>query len=364
MAGYATLQEAYNIESFNPKKRKEGFKNRELNKPSPPQISQNNDNNENFMNDYSLNDACYFSKEYQINKDVCDSEKNEGNSISKFGNYVPNEKFTGNNADVKGYKSNTMNKQGESCSPLQAPNYNYPISEKNKAQFKKVVDTYTNIDNTHISYNDFNKNKENMDIMPYYDEDMDQYLDINTLKSSSIFTGTYGTEDKKNNSLKYMPNYNEKSYTDDNTDKYLNINTKSEDILVAPEYNLSEEDRKNSLRALNILKKFDTSNKINGNDNSNNIFTSNKPLENTDKKVDNYSNFLNIALFIFIGIVIILLCDQITELAINIGMKRATEILEPYLNKQGIIAASSCQSTSLLPISEIKPVQMYPNCLI
>lgn len=375
MAGYATLQEAYNIESFNPKKRKEGFKNRELNKPSPPQISQNKDNNEGFMNDYSLNDACYFSKEYQINKDVCDSEKNGGNSISKFGNYVPNEKFTGNNTDVKDYKSNTMNKQGESCSPLQTPNYNYPISEENKAQFKKVIDTYTNIDNTHISYNDFNKNKEDMDIMPYYDEDMDQYLDINTLKSSSVFTGTYGTEDKKENSLKYMPNYNEKSYTDDNTDKYLNINTKTEDILVAPEYNLSEEDRKNSLRALNILKKFDTSNKVNGNDNSNNIFSSNKSSENTDKQVDNYSIFLNIALFIFIGIVIILLCDQITELAINIGMKRATEILEPYLNKQNNIQSelSIIQPIKslpieipapLLPISEIKPVQMYQNSLI
>jgi len=53
-----------------------------------------------------------------------------------------------------------------------------------------------------------------------------------------------------------MPNYNEKGYTDDNTDKYLNVNTKTEDILVSPPYNLSEEDKKNSLKALNIFKKI------------------------------------------------------------------------------------------------------------
>jgi hypothetical protein len=153
-----------------------------------------------------------------------------------------------------------------------------------------------------------------------------------------------------------MPNYNENGYTDDNTDKYLNINTKTEDILVAPEYNLSEEDRKNSLRALNILKKFDTVGKTNGSDN---IFNSLmfSTTENAKKSDDNYSNFLNIALFIFIGIVIILLCDQITELAINLGMKRATEILEPYLNKQNIIQEQILQPTTMsLPnISESLP---------
>lgn len=44
-----------------------------------------------------------------------------------------------------------------------------------------------------------------------------------------------------------------------------------------------------------------------------------------------YKNMINIALFIFIGIIIIFICDQITEIAINIGMKRAINILEPYL---------------------------------
>lgn len=313
MAGYATLQEAYNIDSFN-------------RKTSKSEKSKNKPVQENFMNDYSSQDACYYNKEFGINNTVCKSEIGKPD----YGNFVASEGFTANSSDVKDYKSNTMNTQGGTCSPLQAPNYNLPMTEENKAEFKKVVDLYTNYENNTVSYNEFNKNKENKDIMPYYDEDMDQYLDINTLNTSKIFTGTSGTSGNEviPNKSRYMPNYNEKSYTDDNTDKYLNINTKTDDILVAPMYNLSEEDKKNSLRSLNILKRFsddDTSNKIDG--------TGEKAKSNND----NNSTFFNIALFIFIGIVIILLCDQITELAINIGMKRATEILEPYLNKPDVV---------------------------
>lgn len=44
-----------------------------------------------------------------------------------------------------------------------------------------------------------------------------------------------------------------------------------------------------------------------------------------------YKNLINIGLFIFIGILIIFLCDQITEIAVNIGMKKTVYILEPYL---------------------------------
>jgi hypothetical protein len=52
-----------------------------------------------------------------------------------------------------------------------------------------------------------------------------------------------------------------------------------------------------------------------------------------DKKDTFYKNLVNIGLFIFIGILIIFLCEQITEIAINIGMKRTLAILEPYIQK-------------------------------
>jgi hypothetical protein len=46
-----------------------------------------------------------------------------------------------------------------------------------------------------------------------------------------------------------------------------------------------------------------------------------------------YKNLINIALFVFIGILVLFLCDQITEIAINIGMKKTVAILEPYLER-------------------------------
>jgi hypothetical protein len=50
-----------------------------------------------------------------------------------------------------------------------------------------------------------------------------------------------------------------------------------------------------------------------------------------DKKDLFYKNLINIGLFVFIGILIIFLCDQITEIAVNIGMKKTVSILEPYI---------------------------------
>jgi len=54
----------------------------------------------------------------------------------------------------------------------------------------------------------------------------------------------------------------------------------------------------------------------------------------TNAKDTYYKNLVNIGLFIFIGILIIFLCDQITEIAINLGMKKTIELLEPFLSKE------------------------------
>lgn len=56
------------------------------------------------------------------------------------------------------------------------------------------------------------------------------------------------------------------------------------------------------------------------------------PREHISEKKDMfYKNLVNIGLFIFIGVLIIFLCDQITEIAISLGMKRTVQLLEPYL---------------------------------
>jgi hypothetical protein len=55
--------------------------------------------------------------------------------------------------------------------------------------------------------------------------------------------------------------------------------------------------------------------------------------ESSSKKDVFYKNLINIGLFALIGILIIFLCDQITEIAINIGMKKTVFILEPFLQE-------------------------------
>lgn len=47
-----------------------------------------------------------------------------------------------------------------------------------------------------------------------------------------------------------------------------------------------------------------------------------------------YKNVVNIGLFALIGILIIFLCDQIAEIAINQGMQKTIQILEPYLQNK------------------------------
>ena len=44
-----------------------------------------------------------------------------------------------------------------------------------------------------------------------------------------------------------------------------------------------------------------------------------------------YNAIFNISILLIIGIAIILLCDQIVELSIQIGMKRVVNILEPFI---------------------------------
>lgn len=59
-----------------------------------------------------------------------------------------------------------------------------------------------------------------------------------------------------------------------------------------------------------------------------------------------YKNIVNIGLFVLIGVLIIFMCDQITEIAINLGMKKTVAILEPYLNKQNVSNVSVSESSS------------------
>jgi len=342
MTYYSTLQEAYNIERFSNKSKR----------------SKNNE--EPFMNDYSPQDDCYYKKEYGVDTKVCNRSK----PISKFTNpnqkmaqqhimekseykntnpsYIETSKMALNSSEISGYQTNQTHQNHNSCAPIQAPNYEYPISGECKNEFNKVMNTYMN-DNTanNMSYEDINKDTKLKEIQPYYDEDLEQYFDINNLTNDINY--------KSSSSSKFMPNSNNIGYANDNTGYYKNAqNGESDDLLKTENYNLTEEDKKNALNALNVLKNIEEKIKKNEKkqDIENNV--NQTVIEQNDKKIEQiinstssytkiYNILINIALFIFIGIVIILLCDQIVELAIQIGMKKTVNILEPYLKMQQVV---------------------------
>jgi hypothetical protein len=190
---------------------------------------------------------------------------------------------------------------------------------------------------------------------------MEQYFDINNLKDEVNYKSK---SDTKIND--YMPNHNKLSYTNNNTNEYSNNNNnpkKGINLLNNNEYNLSDEEKLKAREALDYLKSIE--NKINNIDGGasdkldpvkkpevtgpggftttniqkaqkDNIKTENDEklteIIKENKKTESILNTLiNIFIFVFIGTLIILLCDYIAELAIQIGKTKTAIILDPYI---------------------------------
>ena len=347
---YSTLQEAYSINTFKPTATKK--KTTPIYQSNPQQL-------------YSIENSSLAS-----NKEKVDY----GNYDSSINNDIFN--------SVK--KSNNVG----SCAPIQAPTYNIPISGNCKKEMNVAINTYTDnnarentINDNVEKYNNYtasdiainnngvNNNVNNDSILPFYDEDMEQYFDINNLKDEVNYKSN--SNNKINN---YMPNYNKISYTNDNTNEYSNNNNKYSNginLLNTNEYNLSEDEKKKAFEALDYLKSIekkinsdknnllddvksseitgpggfivkDTEDKYNANNNNlqkkhkDEIISAHdaKLIESIkeNKKTQNIFNMLiNIFIFVFIGVLIILLCDYMAELAIQIGSTKTANTLEPYI---------------------------------
>jgi hypothetical protein len=328
---YSTLQEAYNISTFK--------------QPTVKKRSCSQSNNNQQL--YSIENSSFAS-----NKESIDYSNNNSNNTE------------GTNSSVKIGNANDSNNIG---------NFNNNIEKYNN---------YSN--NVELSINNNNDN-----IRPFYDEDMEQYFDINNLKDEVNY--------KSNSDIKindYMPNYNKKSYTNNNTNGYSNNNINSKNginLLNNNEYNLSEEEKIKAREALDYLKSIED--KMNNNDVATldpvkqpeltgpGGFTVKKTVEentlksqnteknqkeelkipttihdakliesiNENKKTQNIFNMLiNIFIFVFIGILIILLCDYIAELAIQIGSTKTANTLEPYIKYQMLYMQNMANNTSMM----------------
>jgi hypothetical protein len=154
------------------------------------------------------------------------------------------------------------------CSPLQPPSYTLPIDSNSKNAFNKALETSLN-----TNVNEYEKNNPNkFSIKPYDYDEYDAYLNISDIKT---------------NNKDETPEYRTTPFLEEYL-KNLRDNFKTP--------------VKDQGIKINDIEQF--TNFIN---NANNI------------KVD--INLYNLFLFIFIGIIIILLCDQITKLAIIVANK-------------------------------------------
>lgn len=281
--------------------------------------------------------------------------------------------------------------QGGSCSPIQTPTYTIPISNECKKEHDEAMNVYTNANhnmnnmmNSIPNANDkhpepfsqsqqplatpqssamtsmFNLKNSSDNVMPYYDEDLEQYFNISNLNDEV----KYNSNSTNSNSSSYMPNSNKQSYVNNDTAEYTNNNTmikNGNNLLNNTSYNLTPEEKKSAEEAIAYLKSIEekiTKNKnaiadpvaSNANTGPGGFKTptvatattvaTTPPLAAKEKseksdKSDNYiyNAIFNISILLIIGIAIILLCDQMVELAIQIGMKRAVYILEPYIIK-------------------------------
>lgn len=316
---YSTLQEAYNVDTFEKK-------------PRPSQKQKNG--NVGSANTGNVGSA------------------NAGNvgSANTSPSFVESSKLASN---------------ASSCSPLQAPAYNIPISNDCKKEHADAMNVYlegtdkppqsasTSAMTGMLNLKGGNSGNSGDNVMPYYDEDLEQYFNISNLNDEV----KYNSNSNTSNSNSYMPNSNKQSYTNNDTAEYTNNNAMvkhGNNLLNNSSYNLTPEEKKSAEEAIAYLKSIEEKITKNKNEvadpvatNANTgpggfktpVATATPPPATTPEKTDKsdksdnyiYNAIFNISILLIIGIAIILLCDQMVELSIQIGMKRAVYILEPFI---------------------------------
>ena len=282
-----------------------------------------------------------------------------------------------NDINIEEYK-----KEFTHCEPIQPPHFKLPVSGKamekyndayqiflkdrkineNKDYNKNdIINTANNNSNSKSSINlyenyDKIKNDKIDSVEPYYDEDLDNYLNLSDFNNNNVQMQKICDDDYKKTLMNYDYNLRTQDTFNYNKDDYVLVSKK--DLM---EFNNSLNIKNNNYK--NAIDKQQTPNNPNNNSvnynnpenipNSNNIINKiyeetirphddmiiNNPTriienyENINKTNNFYKTLINIAIFILIGIFIIYLLDLLTELALNRGMKKTLDTLLPLLEE-------------------------------
>jgi len=383
---YSTLQEAYNIDTFE-KKPKPSHKSRNGTSGSGANTPSSSSNTSPaFVETSKLAlSSCSPLQAPTYNIPISNDCKREheaamnvytsaNNNLSNMMNTIPSSVSSGGSG-VSGNDgfTNFENSANNSTNPINSFNANINNSQPLPQQQSSSFSLQPAQNQYQQGQNLFNGLKGSNNVMPYYDEDLEQYFNISNLNDEVKYNPN---DNSKINS--YMPNNNKQSYTNNDTAEYTNSNTSiknGNNLLNNSSYNLTTEEKKSAEEAIAYLKSIED--KINGSNgvasgyNRNTIADPVIPVVNTgpvgfktptpaasaasptvpvsakDAKAatpaDNYiyNAIFNISILLVIGIAIILLCDQIVELSINIGMKRTINILEPFIRAHAAAQAAA-----------------------
>lgn len=191
------------------------------------------------------------------------------------------------------------------------------------------------------------------DVQPHYDEELEKYLNVNDFKDNNLhyYPQDY-TQSYQNTNYSSPSQHNTPQHEYDNEDRYEPKQLYQRPVSIS--YNANDQYMEPPVRSnAPPIDSYRPSSKYRGSGpgqsgNSNTFVPMKKsqyvepiqyiaPVEQPQKMIVEqkdifYKNLVNIGLFIFIGILIIFLCEQITEIAINIGMKKTMILLAPYMN--------------------------------
>lgn len=149
----------------------------------------------------------------------------------------------------------------KNCTPLQLPVYKLPIKKDDDKKYSKVIENAIN--NNNLRDDNITKNKYS--IKPYDFDEYDAYLNINDIETNNI-----------DNTPEYRTTPLLKDYLMNLRDKF--------------------KEKKGAIQLENI-----------------------EQFTNYNKKITVDINIYNLLLFMFIGIIILILCDQVIKLAIIIA---------------------------------------------
>lgn len=292
-----------------------------------------------------------------------------------------------NDINIEEYK-----KEFTHCEPIQPPHFKLPVSGKAMEKYNDayqiflkdrkinenknynktdIINTVNNNSNSKSSINlyenyDKIKNDKIDSVEPYYDEDLDNYLNLSDFNNNNVQMQKICDDDYKKTLMNFDYNLKTQDTLNHNKDDYVLVSKK--DLM---EFNNSLNIKNNNYKNAIIDKQQISNNQNNNSFNYNN--TENIPnspniqnipninnvinkryeetlrpyddmiINNPTRIIENYENInktnnfykilINIAIFILIGIFIIYLLDLLIELALNRGMKKTLDTLLPLLEE-------------------------------